>query len=78
MSTPVTWQEIDDGFDRRAFTIATAPGRFAKVGDLWAALRKAKGVDLARVTRYASAAASDARARQVVVRRHSSPRRLHW
>ena len=52
VSTPVTWQEIDDGFDRRAFTIETAPARFAKVGDLWAALRKSKGVDLARVTRY--------------------------
>jgi len=53
VSTPVTWQEIDDGFDRKAFTIATAPARFEKVGDLWAALRKSKGVDLARVTRYA-------------------------
>jgi bifunctional non-homologous end joining protein LigD len=53
VSTPVTWQEIDDGFDRKAFTIVTAPARFAGVGDLWAALRKSKGVDLARVTRYA-------------------------
>jgi bifunctional non-homologous end joining protein LigD len=53
VSTPVTWQEIDQGFDRKAFTIVTAPARFAQVGDLWAALRKAKGVDLERVTRYA-------------------------
>ena len=52
VSTPVTWQEIDEGFDRRAFTIETAPARFEKAGDLWAALRKSKGVDLARVTRY--------------------------
>ena len=53
VSTPVTWQEIDDGFDRKAFTIETGPARFEKVGDLWAALRKSKGVDLMRVTRYA-------------------------
>ena len=49
VSTPVTWQEIDEGFDRTDFTIATAPARFAKVGDLWATLRTAKGVDLKRV-----------------------------
>jgi bifunctional non-homologous end joining protein LigD len=53
VSTPVTWQEIDEGFDHKAFTIETAPARFQKVGDLWAALRKSKGVDLTRVTRYA-------------------------
>ena len=56
VSTPVTWQEVDKGFDNQAFTIETAPARFAKVGDLWAALRKAKGVDLARVTRYSERA----------------------
>jgi bifunctional non-homologous end joining protein LigD len=53
VSTPLTWQEIEDGVDRRDFTIQTAPARFAKVGDLWAALRKSKGVDLTRVARYA-------------------------
>jgi bifunctional non-homologous end joining protein LigD len=53
VSTPMTWQEIEDGFDRRDFTIQTAPSRFESVGDLWAALRTAKGVDLSRVTRYA-------------------------
>jgi bifunctional non-homologous end joining protein LigD len=53
VSTPITWQEIDGGFDHKAFTIQTAPARFEKVGDLWAALRKSKGVDLMRVTRYA-------------------------
>jgi bifunctional non-homologous end joining protein LigD len=58
VSTPVTWQEIDDGVDRRAFTIETAPARFEKIGDLWAALRKSKGVDLARVTRYTARAAA--------------------
>jgi bifunctional non-homologous end joining protein LigD len=53
VSTPLTWQEIEDGVDRKAFTIETAPARFEKVGDLWAALRKSKGVDLSRVSRYA-------------------------
>ena len=49
VSTPVTWQEIDEGFDRTAFTIETAPARFEQVGDLWAKLRKSKGVDLNKV-----------------------------
>ena len=60
VSTPMTWQEIDDGFDHKAFTIETAPARFEKVGDLWAALRKSKGVDLS-----ASRATRSARARDV-------------
>jgi DNA ligase D len=33
VSTPVTWDEIDD-VDPRAFTIATVPSRFAELGDL--------------------------------------------
>ena len=33
VSTPVTWDEIDD-VDPREFTIATVPGRFARLGDL--------------------------------------------
>jgi bifunctional non-homologous end joining protein LigD len=52
VSTPLTWTEIDEGIDRRDFTITTAPARFESAGDLWAALRKAKGVDLTRVARY--------------------------
>jgi len=54
VSTPLTWQEVDDGVDREAFTIATVPDRLRQVGDLWAALRKSKGADLSRVTRYAA------------------------
>jgi bifunctional non-homologous end joining protein LigD len=49
VSTPVSWQEVDEGFDRQAFTITTAPERFERVGDLWAALRKSKGVNLEKV-----------------------------
>jgi bifunctional non-homologous end joining protein LigD len=51
VSTPVTWKEIEQGFDRRDLTIKTVPARLAEVGDLWAALRKAKGADLAAVTK---------------------------
>jgi bifunctional non-homologous end joining protein LigD len=45
-STPLTWQEIDAGFDPRDFTIRTLPDRLAEVGDLWAPLLSSKGVDL--------------------------------
>jgi bifunctional non-homologous end joining protein LigD len=45
-STPLTWQEVDAGVDRRAFTIRTLPARVRQVGDLWEAMRAARGVDL--------------------------------
>jgi bifunctional non-homologous end joining protein LigD len=48
-STPVTWTEVDAGFDRREFTIDTLPARVAEVGDLWAGLRTAKPIDLTKV-----------------------------
>jgi len=51
VSTPVTWQEVDEGFERRDFTIATTPSRFEAIGDLWAKLRKSRGVDLQKVAR---------------------------
>ena len=47
VSTPLTWQELDAGkLDPRDFTVRTLPGRLRDVGDLWARLRKAKGIDL--------------------------------
>jgi bifunctional non-homologous end joining protein LigD len=52
VSTPLTWHEVDEGVDREAFTIRTMPERLKRVGDLWAGLRKSKGVDLSRATRY--------------------------
>jgi len=52
VSTPLTWQEVHDGVDREAFTIRTLPARLEKTGDLWAALRKSKGVSLEAVSRY--------------------------
>jgi bifunctional non-homologous end joining protein LigD len=54
VSTPVTWQEIDDGFDRTEFNITTASARFERVGDLWAKLRKSKGVDLKKIAKLKS------------------------
>jgi bifunctional non-homologous end joining protein LigD len=48
-STPLTWKEIDEGVDPRDFTIRTLPARLAKVGDLWAALLQAEGVDLRKI-----------------------------
>jgi len=56
VSTPLAWGEVDEGFDREAFTIRTVPERVKKLGDLWAPLRKSKWVDLSRVARYAERA----------------------
>ena len=53
VSTPVTWREVHEGIDRRDFTMTSVPGRLKTMGDLWAALRESKGVDLARAARRA-------------------------
>jgi bifunctional non-homologous end joining protein LigD len=53
VSTPLTWDEVDQGVRREDFTIRTMADRLNRVGDLWSALRTAKGIDLSRVTRYA-------------------------
>jgi bifunctional non-homologous end joining protein LigD len=63
VSTPLTWREVDEGVDREAFTIETVPSRLRQVGDLWAVLRKSKGVDLSRVTRYAERGSTARRTR---------------
>ena len=42
VSTPLDWRELTDDLDPREFTIATAPARFAKVGDLWSGALKSK------------------------------------
>jgi bifunctional non-homologous end joining protein LigD len=49
-STPLTWKEIDEGFDTRDFTIRTLPDRLADVGDLWRPLFTSKGVDLRKLS----------------------------
>jgi len=50
VSTPLTWDEVEQGVRPQDFTIANFDVRLAAVGDLWAALRKAKGADLRAVT----------------------------
>lgn len=40
VSTPLEWDELTDDLDPRGFTIETAPARFQKVGDIWAAALK--------------------------------------
>jgi bifunctional non-homologous end joining protein LigD len=51
VSMPLTWREVDDGIAREDFTIKTAPARVAKVGDLWATLRKSAPVNLSRAAK---------------------------
>jgi bifunctional non-homologous end joining protein LigD len=53
VSAPLSWKEIDAGVRREDYTIETMPDRLKEVGDVWGELRRAKGIDLSRVTRYA-------------------------
>ncbi|NOT27252.1 MAG: DNA ligase D [Acidobacteria bacterium] len=53
VSTPVTWEEIDEGVKPQDFTIRNFAKRLESVGDLWAGLRKSKGADLRSVMKYA-------------------------
>jgi bifunctional non-homologous end joining protein LigD len=62
-STPVTWQEVDEGLDPRAFTIRTLPARLRRSGDLWAGLARAPGVDLEAALERARARHSPERGR---------------
>jgi bifunctional non-homologous end joining protein LigD len=62
VSTPLTWEEVHAGVDPKAFTIRTAPQRFAQQGDLWARLRTAKPANLEAVFRkYARPAVAKSR-----------------
>jgi bifunctional non-homologous end joining protein LigD len=55
VSTPLTWNEVDQGVNPRDFTVTTAVQRFEEVGDLWARLRTSKPANLEAVFRkYAS------------------------
>jgi len=46
VSTPLTWDEVDEGVSPRDFTIANFAQRITSAGDPWAALRKSKGTKL--------------------------------
>jgi len=45
VSTPLDWSELKRGLDPGQFTLGTAPGRFERVGDLWAPVL-GPGIDL--------------------------------
>jgi DNA ligase D-like protein (predicted polymerase) len=57
VSTPLTWDELTPTLDPRAFTLRSIDAHLARVGDRWAALRRARVVDLDAVVRAAGAAA---------------------
>ena len=52
VSTPLTWDEIEAGVDRRDFTMRTVPARVATLGDLWVRLTTGPSADLGAVFRY--------------------------
>ncbi|MEO8293984.1 MAG: non-homologous end-joining DNA ligase [Gemmatimonadota bacterium] len=50
VSTPVTWDEIEEGFTMRDFRVDNVPARVEKMGDLWKPLLSEKGrFDLRKV-----------------------------
>jgi bifunctional non-homologous end joining protein LigD len=51
VSTPLTWDELDEPIDPRDFTIVTAPRRFAARDDLWARLRTSRPASLEAIFR---------------------------
>src|SRR4029079_12551953 len=46
VSTPLTWDEVDEGVSPRDFTVANFDQRITSAGDPWAALRKTKSTKL--------------------------------
>jgi len=61
VSTPLTWEEVEQGVRPQDFTIANVETRLAEAGDLWARLRKAKGADLRAVTEVTGGRTSPSR-----------------
>ena len=43
VSTPVTWDEVEDGIETADFTMKNVPKRVAKLGDLWKPLTQSRG-----------------------------------
>jgi bifunctional non-homologous end joining protein LigD len=52
VSTPLTWEEVEEGVSPKDFTVRNFAERLAAAGDLWAGLRKSKGADLRAVEKY--------------------------
>ncbi|SRR5579885_1859055 len=52
VSTPVSWQEVENGFRMQDFTMRTVPPRVRKLGDLWEPLLQSGG--RVRLERYAA------------------------
>src|SRR5258705_217074 len=46
VSTPITWEEVEEGLSPRDFTVANFDQRIRSAGDVWRGLRTAKGPDL--------------------------------
>jgi bifunctional non-homologous end joining protein LigD len=52
VSTPVTWDEVERGFEMTDFTMLGVPARVEEIGDLWAPLEEKKGrFDLAKLAK---------------------------
>jgi bifunctional non-homologous end joining protein LigD len=43
VSTPVSWDEVERGFEPSDFTLLTVPARVAAIGDLWQPVRASRG-----------------------------------
>jgi bifunctional non-homologous end joining protein LigD len=53
VSTPLTWDEVEEGVRPQDFTVRNIADRLEAAGDLWAALRKSRPADLRAVMKYA-------------------------
>jgi len=53
VSTPLTWEEVEEGVSPKDFTIANFDQRLEKAGDVWAGTRKARGPDLGALEKAA-------------------------
>jgi bifunctional non-homologous end joining protein LigD len=49
VSTPLTWEELDEKIAPQDFTLDTVPERFRRVGDLWAPVHAGPRTDLRQV-----------------------------
>src|SRR5690606_30396031 len=49
VSTPLTWDEIEDGVSNKDFTLLTYRARFRAAGDLWKKIRTMKPVNIDKV-----------------------------